>query len=75
MPTSSKSAPELIARNEPLSPDDEEMLVSRTIKFFMNIQLALIIFLALFWLYDHVWSGQVSNSPQILPDAFETYLY
>ncbi|KAJ7315177.1 hypothetical protein DFH08DRAFT_1086958 [Mycena albidolilacea] len=50
-------APESMARNEPLSPDDDEMPVSRAFKFFMNIQLALIMFLAICWLYDHVWSG------------------
>jgi hypothetical protein len=47
----------LMARNEPLSPNDDEMPVSRAFKFFMNIQLTLIMFLALCWLYDHVWSG------------------
>jgi hypothetical protein len=39
---------------ELLSPDDDEMLVSQAFKFFMNIQLTLILFLALSWLYDHV---------------------
>ncbi|KAJ7866115.1 hypothetical protein B0H13DRAFT_2352698 [Mycena leptocephala] len=37
---------------EPYSLDDE-MPVSRAFKFFMDIQLALIMFLALCWLYDH----------------------
>jgi hypothetical protein len=32
------------------------MPVSRAFKFFTNIQLTLILFLALSWLYDHVWS-------------------
>jgi hypothetical protein len=33
---------------------DDEMPVSRAFKFFTDIQLALIIFLTLCWLYDHV---------------------
>jgi hypothetical protein len=47
----------LTARNEPLSPDDDEISVSRAFKFFVNIQLALILFLALCRLCDHVWSS------------------
>jgi hypothetical protein len=35
---------------------DEETPVSRAFKLFMNLQLTLILFLALAWLYDHVWS-------------------
>jgi hypothetical protein len=56
------SAPESMARNQPLSADDDGMPVSRAFKFFMNIQLALIMFLAFRWLYDHVWSGPSGTS-------------
>jgi hypothetical protein len=42
-----------ISAPEPHSLDDE-MPVSRAFKFFMDIQLVLIVFLALCWLYDHV---------------------
>ena len=55
------SAPEPMARNEPLSQDDDEMPVSWAFKFFMNIQLTLILFLALSWLYDHVLSHTSLN--------------
>jgi hypothetical protein len=51
-----------MARNEPLSSDDDGMPVSRAFKFFMNIQLALVLFLALCWLYDRVWSGPSGTS-------------
>ncbi|KAJ7875052.1 hypothetical protein B0H13DRAFT_2057054 [Mycena leptocephala] len=41
-----------------LSRSQAEMLaVSDTFKFLMNVQLALILFLALSWLYNLVWSG------------------
>jgi hypothetical protein len=56
------SAPELMARNEPSSPDDDETLVSQAFKRFMNIQLTLIMFLVLCWLYDRVWSGPSGTS-------------
>jgi hypothetical protein len=33
------------------------MPFSRAFKFCVNIQLTLIMFLTLCWLYDHMWSG------------------
>jgi hypothetical protein len=56
------SAPEPMAKGELLSLDDDNMPVSRAFKFFMNIQLALIMFLALCWLYDHVWPGTTNST-------------
>jgi hypothetical protein len=39
---------------------DEEIPASRSFKFCMDIQLTLILFLALCWLYDHV-VGKIPN--------------
>jgi hypothetical protein len=36
---------------------DEEIPVSRAFKLFMNLQLTLILFLALCSLYEHMWFG------------------
>ncbi|KAJ7736613.1 hypothetical protein B0H14DRAFT_3612122 [Mycena olivaceomarginata] len=33
----------------------DDLLVSKSFKFFMNVQLSFILFLAFFWLYDHGW--------------------
>jgi hypothetical protein len=38
------------------------MPVSRAFKFFTDIQLALIIFLTLCWLYDHVWASKSTDT-------------
>jgi hypothetical protein len=39
----------------------EYMPTSRTFKFFMNVQLALILFLALCWLHDRMWLVASNN--------------
>jgi hypothetical protein len=31
----------------------DDLPVSQSFKFFMNVQLALVLFLAFFWLYEH----------------------
>jgi hypothetical protein len=33
----------------------DNLPVSKSFKFFMNVQLALILFLSFFWLYEHGW--------------------
>jgi hypothetical protein len=48
-----KSAKTQSQETEPHSLD-EDMPGRRAFKFFMNLQLALIMFLVLCWLYDHV---------------------
>jgi hypothetical protein len=32
-----------------------DLPVSKSFKFFLNVQLALILLLCFFWLYEHVW--------------------
>jgi hypothetical protein len=33
----------------------DDLPVSKSFKFFLNVQLALILLLCFFWLYEHVW--------------------
>jgi hypothetical protein len=41
--------------DQPESSVHDDLLISQSFKFIMNVQLALILFLILFWLYEHPW--------------------